>query len=94
MTTDDPHLRVLARAGISLLILVFGILLVMIPWAGTLFVVLLGWLPLIAWSIVNLKGFKVAAKERDFMLYVFSGFSVLVPVVVYGFHLWVLNLGP
>lgn len=56
MATDDPHLRVLIRAGVSLLILVFGIGVAIIPSAGTLSVVFLGWVPLIAWSILNLKG--------------------------------------
>jgi hypothetical protein len=86
--------RIRSRARISIWILLVGVGVVMVPWLGTMFILMVGWIPLLGWLLVGLSSLRESLHVRRSDLYIPSVFTSVVPIIVYVFHMWVISHGP
>ena len=97
MITDSfvstEQAKIKTRAVLSIVIVVVGIGAVMIPWLGTLLVLFLGWIPLLIWFVVGIRSLRESVRLQRIDLIACSAITITAPIVVYGFHLWVISQG-
>lgn len=86
--------QVNTRAVQSVMLLVGGIGVAMIPFLGTMLMLLVGWIPLLLWVMGSIDPYFHAVRLHRRSLRLLAGFSLVVPIAVYGFHVWVVSHGP
>jgi hypothetical protein len=71
-----------------------GIGVAAIPFLGTILMLLVGWIPLLRWLMGGIDPYFHAVRLQRRSLQILASFSLMVPVAVYGFHVWVISHGP
>ena len=85
--------RVRRLATASVVVLLVGGCVAMIPWLGTGLVVFISWIALVIWMLVGVVSLVESLQLGRDDLAVYSMFVVVMPIVVYGFHLWIMSSG-
>ena len=91
---DELADRVKDRAALSGVLCVTGAAVALIPFAGTLLMLLVGWIPLLAWLMGGIDPYFETVRLRRRDLRLLAGFSLVAPIAVYGLHVWIASQGP
>src|SRR5262245_49244245 len=83
--------RIRRQAMASVVVLLVGVGVAMIPWLGTGLVVFIGWIPLLIWMLIGIVSLVESVQLRRDDLAVYSVFVAAMPIVVYGFHLRIMS---
>ncbi len=90
---DDLAYRVKDRALVSCMLLVGGVAAALIPFAGTILVLFVGWIPLLMWMVGGIDLYFETVREHRTGLRGLAAFSMVAPLGIYALHLWIVTSG-